>query len=328
MKEIIKKFTEAFGPSGNEENIRNIIIQEVKNYGEYRVDKMGNLIVRKKGKGKKIMFAAHMDEIGLMITHIDEKGFLRFTNVGGLFPTNLLNQRVLLSNGMIGVIGEDERKDFREISPIDKLFIDVGMKNKKEAEKHIKIGDVGVFYRGFNDLGNRFISKALDDRIGCVVLFETIKKVKESLNDLYFVFTVQEELGLRGARTSAYGIEPDYAIAIDVTGTGDTPESTKIPMELGKGTCIKVKDAAMISSRYVREKLIEIAEKKKIPYQLEILMMGTTDAAVIQLNKEGVPSCVLSVPTRYIHSPSELADYSDVQATIDLLYAFSQEKLD
>ncbi len=328
MKDIIKRFTEAFGPSGNEEEIRNLIIQEIKDYGDYKVDKLGNLIVRKKGKGKKIMFAAHMDEIGLMVTHIDEKGFLRFTNVGGLFPTNLLNQRVVFSNGIIGVIGEEPRKDFKEVSGIDKLFIDIGMRDKKDAEKNVKIGEVGVFYRGFDDLGKRFISKALDDRIGCVVLVEALKKIKDSINDLYFVFTVQEELGLRGARTSSYGIEPDYAIAIDVTGTGDIPESPKIPMELGKGTCIKVKDYGMISSRYVREKLVELAEKKKIPYQLEILLMGTTDAAVIQLTKEGVPSGVLSVPTRYIHSPSELADYSDVQATIDLVVAFSQEKLD
>ncbi len=289
---------------------------------------MGNLIVHKEGKGKKIMIAAHMDEIGLMITHIDEKGFLRFTNIGGLFPTNLLHQRIIFSNGIIGVIGEEERKDFKDVTPIERLFIDVGMKDKKEVEKHIRIGDVAVFYRGFDDLGSRFLAKALDDRIGCVVLVETLKRIKEPVNDLYFVFTVQEELGLRGARTSAYGIEPDYAIAIDVTGTGDTPKSPKVPMEIGKGTCIKVKDYGMISSKYVREKLIEIAEKKKIPYQLEILLMGTTDAAVIQLTKEGVPSCVLSVPTRYLHSPSELADYGDVQATIDLLYHFSQERLD
>uniref|UniRef100_A0A7C4Y659 M42 family peptidase n=1 Tax=candidate division WOR-3 bacterium TaxID=2052148 RepID=A0A7C4Y659_UNCW3 len=328
MKDVIKRFTETFGPSGYEEKIREVIINEIKDYADYSVDKLGNLIVRKEGKGKKIMFAAHMDEIGLMVTHIDDKGFLRFTNIGGLFPTNLVNQRVIFSNGLVGVIGEEPRKDFREVSPIDKLFIDIGMPNKKEAEKKIRIGEVGVFYRGFDDLGNRFISKALDDRIGCVVLAEVIKKIKNPLNDLYFVFTVQEELGLRGARTSAFGIDPDYAIAIDVTGTGDIPESPKIPMELGKGTCIKVKDYGMISSRYVREKLIEIAERKKIPYQLEILLMGTTDAAVIQLNKEGVPSGVLSVPTRYVHSPSELADYSDVQATIDLLLAFAQEKLD
>jgi len=327
MKDLIKKLSEAFGPSGNEDEVRDIIKKEVKPYTEsVKVDKLGNLIVRKKGKGKKLMFAAHMDEIGFIVSYIDKKGFLRFSNVGGLFPINLLHQRVMFKNGLVGVVGEEKRKDLKAVSPLDKLYIDIGAKSKEDAEKKVGMGEMAVFSREFRDLGDRVVGKAMDDRIGCVVLIEALKRIKNPVNDLYFVFTVQEEVGLRGARTSAFGIEPDYAIAVDVTGTGDTPEGWKSPLALGNGVAIKVKDRGMIASAYVRDRLVSIAKKKKIPYQLEVLEGGTTDGMVIEITKSGVPTGVLSVPTRYIHSPSELLDMGDVEATVKLLVEFSKER--
>jgi len=326
MKDIIKKLTEVYGPSGDEEKVRNIIKKEVKPYAdEVKVDTLGNLIVRKKGNGKKILFAAHMDEIGFIVSYIDKKGFLRFSPVGGIFPVNILHQRVQFKSGLVGVIGEEKRKSMKDPLELDKMYIDIGAESKEKAEKKIRIGDMAVFKREFEDIGNRVVAKSLDDRIACAVLIETLKTLKKKNNDLFFVFTVQEEVGLRGARTSAFGISPDYAIAVDVTDTGDTPEAERISLTLGKGAAIKVKDWGMITSREVRDRLINLAEKKKIPYQLEIIEGGTTDAMVIEVTKSGVPTGAVSIPTRYIHSPSEMADMRDVEASVKLLKTFAEE---
>jgi len=326
MKNIIKKLTEVYGPSGDEEKVRNIIKKEVKPYAdEVKVDTLGNLIVRKKGNGQRILFAAHMDEIGFIVSYIDKKGFLRFSPVGGIFPVNILHQRVQFKNGLVGVIGEEKRKSMKDPLELDKMYIDIGAESKEKAEKKVRIGDMAVFKREFEDIGDRVVAKSLDDRIACAILIETLKEIRKKNNDLFFVFTVQEEVGLRGARTSAFGISPDYAIAIDVTDTGDTPEAERISLKLGKGAAIKVKDWGMITSREVRDRLINLAEKKKIPYQLEVIEGGTTDAMVIEVTKSGIPTGAVSISTRYVHSPSEMADMRDVKASVKLLKAFAEE---
>jgi endoglucanase len=204
-----------------------------------------------------------------------------------------------------------------------KLYIDIGARNRKEAEKLVPVGSFGCYERVFEDLGKRIIAKALDDRIGCAVLVEVAKRLKKSVkNDTYIVFTVQEEIGLKGARTSSFGIDPDIALAVDVTRTGDTPEATKMAVKLGEGAAIKVMDWGMICDPMIVESLVKTARKNKISYQLEVLEKGTTDATVIQLTKGGVPSGAVSIPSRYIHSASEIVDMDDVEAVVKLIVKF------
>ena len=332
MKRVIKKLTEVFGPSGYEKRVSKIIKGEIKNYVDsLKIDRMGNLIAHIKGKGPKIMVAAHMDEIGVITSYIDKKGFIRFSNVGGFFPVNSLSARIIFENGRIGVIGEERRKSMSDPVEMTKLYIDIGARNRKEAEKLVPVGSFGCYERVFEDLGKRIIAKALDDRIGCAVLVEVAKRLKKTVkNDTYLVFTVQEEIGLKGARTSSFGIDPDIALAVDVTRTGDTPEATKMAVKLGEGAAIKVMDWGMICDPKIIETLVRIARRNKIPYQLEVLERGTTDATVIQLTKGGVPSGAVSIPSRYIHSASEIVDMDDVEAAVKLVVKFlktDQKKL-
>lgn len=335
--ELAKKLCNAYGPAGREDNIRKLIEPEIDNYCQHmEIDRLGNLIAYKPAKSRssgsetkitKIMFCAHMDEIGLIVTHIDRNGFLRFTNVGGLFIDRLISQRVIFEDGTIGVIGMETKPETPKPPRMDNLFIDINAKCKKEAEEKIKIGDIASFYQQAMISNNRMMSKALDDRIGCYCLIEAMKRIDSNLSDLYFVFTVQEEVGLRGARTGAYGIAPDFGIAVDITLTGDIPESRKMSVKLGDGTAIKVKDERFLANPAVNDKLIAYCEEANIPYQLEILERGTTDAAVVQMVKEGVSSGVLSIPTRYIHSTNEVCDLSDVENTIKLLIAVCEKGL-
>ncbi len=325
---LIEELCNAYGPAGREHGVRKLIQKELKKHcPKIHTDRLGNLIARRPAQnaktGEKIMLCAHMDEIGLIVTYIDKKGFLRFTNVGGIFPGRILHQRVVFENGTIGVIGFDRDEGSLktpEKPKLDKMYIDIGAGNRKEAQQMVQIGDIASFYQQAIHISDtRISSKALDDRIGCYCLIEAAKKVKNRKHDLYFVFSVQEEVGLRGARTGAFAIAPNYALAVDVTDTGDTPEAHKMEVALGKGTAIKVKDSWFIANPMIKDKLVKYAKTLKIPYQLEILEMGTTDAAIIQLVREGVMSGVLSIPTRYIHSTNEVCDMNDVKGTIKLL---------
>lgn len=326
--ELLKKLTQTFGPSGNEEMVRELIIKEIRDFvDEINIDPLGNLITRKKGNGKKLMFAAHMDEIGLLVTYIDKDGFLRFSNIGGVSQYYSLFQKVMFKNGVVGVIGYNEKIENMKDLKLDKMYIDIGASNKEEAEKMVNIGDVACFLGEFHTNMNKVSSKALDDRIGCFILMEVIKSIQKHENDLYFVFTVQEELGLRGARTSAYSVDPDYAIAIDVTDTGDTPESKPMALKLGKGPAVKVKDSSIITHPFVRNLMIDTAKENNIPYQLEVLERGGTDSGAIHLTKGGIPSGVLSISTRYIHSPCEMVDMDDVKNGIKLLTLIAEKKL-
>lgn len=317
--EMLKNLTQGFGPSGREEEIRDIIKGYVKDYAdEITDDAMGNLIVRKKGTGKKIMLAAHMDEIGVIVTFIDDNGFLRFSAVGGLNSKELLYSKVSFKNGVIGVIGtEKENKD----KLIPKMYIDIGAKNKEEAKKLVSIGDMATFVGDFYKTGDAVISKAIDNRVGCYVLIEALKKA-ESDNDLYFVFTTQEEVGLRGAKTSAYAINPDYAVAVDVTDTGDTPNCEEMAVKMGAGVAVKVMDRSVLCDSTVRTNLIESAKKAGVPYQLEVMTDGGTDAGAISGTRSGVKTGGLSIPTRYIHSPSEMASVDDIEGSIKTLLEF------
>ncbi|MGQ9608176.1 MAG: M42 family metallopeptidase [bacterium] len=327
MKDLIKRLTEEYGPSGAERKVANIIKEEITPFvDEVKIDKLGSVIARKKGLGVKVMLAAHIDEIGLIVTHIDKDGFLRFDTVGGVATFRLTGLRVVFSNGQVGVI-DVEKVDNIANAGIDKLFIDIGAKSKEDAQSKVSIGDFAVFRQDFVDLGDRVIAKALDDRIGCAILIETAKCLKDSPNDVYFVFTVQEEVGLRGATASAFAVDPDVGIAVDVTRTGDMPESMTMEVSLGKGPAIKVKDSGIISNPKVRQLLIDTAKDSGIPYQMEILLGGATDASSIERTRSGVPSGVISVPTRHLHTPSEMVDVNDVEGCVRLLTAVLEKDL-
>ncbi len=329
MKALIKKLTEAFGPSGYEKQARTIIKKEIRKYVDnITVDKLGNLITHIKGKGPRLMFAAHMDEIGIVTSFIDKNGFIRFSNVGGFFPIHSLTARIRFENGSIGIIGEERRKSMNDPIEMKKLYIDIGARNKSEAESLIPVGSFGSYERGFEDLGKRIVAKALDDRIGCAVLIESARRMKKKAqNDVYMVFTVQEEVGLKGARTSAFGVEPDLAIAIDVTGTGDTPEGVKMAVKLGGGAAIKVKDRGIVCDPRIVKKLTSLARQKRIRHQKEVLERGTTDATAIQLTRGGIPAGAISIPSRYVHSASEMVDIDDVEAAVKLVTAFCKQNL-
>ncbi|MBM7624491.1 M42 family metallopeptidase [Sporohalobacter salinus] len=329
MKEVIKRLTEAYGPSGHENEVTELIKSEIESeVDEIRIDKLGNLIALKEGKSnKKVMLAAHMDEIGLITTHIDEDGFVRFSNVGGISPYILLGERVVFGNGLEGVIGKEKLDSIKELE-FSKMYIDVGLDSKEAVKEQINIGDVATYKRDFSNLGDKLLAKSLDDRIGCALLIEVIKNVSNLANDTYFVFTVQEEVGIRGAQTSAFGINPDLGLAIDVTRTGDTPEARKMAVSLGEGPAIKVKDRSVITHPKVKDLMVSVAEREEIPYQLEVLEFGGTDAGSIHLTRGGVPTGVLSIPARYIHTPSELVDYDDVKNGVKLLNSFLQETIE
>jgi endoglucanase len=329
MKSLIKKLVEAVGPSGYETKIREVIKNEIEKYAdEIQTDAMGNLIVRKGRKsesGLKIMLSAHMDEIGLMVTHVDKNGFARFTTIGGVRPHNCLGGRVRFLNGVAGVIGGEKLENLNHVHAIESMFIDVGAKSSEDCP--IKIGDVAAFDRPFEDLGNRLIAKSMDDRISVAVLIDVLKKVKSSPHELYFVFSTQEEVGLRGATTAAYGIDPDLGIAVDVTTTGDTPRGTLMDVNLGEGPAIKIKDGGMLSDPRLVEVMVQCAKQQKIPYQLEILLGGTTDAKAMQITKAGMPASCVSIPTRYVHSPSEMVDFNDVENAVKLLTKLLSEPI-
>lgn len=322
---LLENLTQINSVSGNEEEIREYISKEAKKYcDELTVDSMGNLIAHKKGGGKKMMFAAHMDEIGVIAASIDDNGFIRFAAVGGLNTRNLVNLRVRFNNGTEGVIGAKE-ETFKDKPALSKLYIDIGAANKEEAEKRVSVGDTAAFAGGFTACGGRVVSKALDNRAGCAVLLQAMSEIKKCQNDLYFVFTVQEEVGLRGAKTAAFAIEPDVAVAVDVTDTGDTPDAPAMAVKLGGGAAVKVMDRSIMCDAEVRAKMIETAKKNKIPYQLEIMTDGGTDAGAIHLTRAGVKTGGISVPTRYIHSPSEMADTNDIENCVKLICEFATD---
>jgi endoglucanase len=336
VKELLRKLSNAHGVSGSEGSVVSIIKRELKGHvDEISEDTMGNLIAKKKGNAFKVMLAAHMDEIGLMVKFIDEKGFLRFVALGGWYAPTLYNQRVVLHGtkgqcyGVIGgkpphMMDEEERKKGVKV---DDMFIDVGACNRDEVSRlGIEVGTPVTIDREFTELANdRVTGKAFDNRAGVALLIKTMQKL-DSPFTVYGVFTVQEEVGLKGARTSAFTIDPDCAIATDVTIPGDHPgiEMKDAAVEMGKGPVITIVDSSgrgLIASRKMVAWLRDVADAKGINVQMEVGSGGTTDATAIHLNKGGVPSTTISPPTRYIHSPVEVLDIRDIEAAVELLVA-------
>ena len=318
--EFLRKLVTAFGPSGNEDEVAEIIINEIKDYvDDVKIDRLGNVVAHKEGTGiAKVMTTAHMDQIGIMITAVDKNGYIWFTNVGYVDPYVVLSHNVKFKNGTIGTIWREEKNEIKNLK-LSNLYIDIGAKDLEDAIKKVNVGDFGVFVSNFEVLGDRVSSGALDNRIGCYVLVETIKKMKKPVADVYFVFTVQEETYISGAVTSAYAIEPDGAIVVDVTDTGDTPECNRMSVKMGEGCTIKVMDRGLITHPKIKKHLTSIADKNNIKYQFEVLEIGTTDGSVIHTTRAGVLTGAISIPSRYIHSTQEMIDMKDVEGAIKLL---------
>jgi putative aminopeptidase FrvX len=334
IKSLLEKLSNAHGISGWEGSIQEIVKDEITPYvDEVRVDKLGNLIATKKGEKPSIMIDAHADEIGLMVKHMDEKGFIRFLRIGGWFDQTLLNQRVIIhtsSGPIVGVIGskpphvmkEEERKKVVEARD---MFIDIGCSCQGDVEKlGIRPGTPISIDRTFTSLqGDSVTGKAFDNRAGLIIMIEALKRTK-SKSTIYAVAAVQEEVGLKGAKIAAFGLDPDLAIAADVTIPGDHPgiEMKDAPIEMGKGPVLVLADASgrgILATPQVVEWLMGTAMEFEIPVQLEASDGGTTDATAIHLTRSGIPTGVISVATRYIHSPVEVLSISDIDKAAELM---------
>lgn len=319
--ELMKKLSDCFSPSGREKNVREMIIEEIKDFAdEIKVDVLGNVIARKKGNGKKILFSAHMDQIGLIITHVDEKGFLRFSNVGGVHAKEIIGLRMVFDNGLEGVVCSEKIEDNEKVT-MSKLFLDVASTQKDFVKNNFRVGDMCVFKSEYYETEDCVMCKAADDRIGCYILIEALKNHFKTENDVYYVFSVQEEVGCRGAQTAGYSINPDLAIALDVTATGDTEDGIKMDVKLGEGAAIKIMDKSIITHPEVKDLLTDLAIENNIKYQYEVLEFGGTDAGPIHTSREGVPSGVISIPTRNLHSSGEIFNKADVLECIKLVQA-------
>ncbi|MDD3621205.1 MAG: M42 family metallopeptidase [Methanofollis sp.] len=343
MKELLKKLSNAHGISGSEGSVAEVIRAEVAPFvDEIREDSMGNLIAVKKGDDFSVLLAAHMDEIGAMVKYVDEKGFVRFVTIGGWYDPTLYAQRVVLhgtKGPVYGVVGGKpphvmKEEDRKRPPKVDDMFIDIGATSAEDAAAlGIEVGTPVSIDREFRPLANtRMTGKAFDNRAGCAMLIETLKKV-ESPHTIYGVFTVQEEVGLKGAKTVAYSLNPDCAIATDTTIPGDHPgiEKKDASLEMGAGPVITIVDSngrGLIANRKVVAWLRQAAEAKEIPYQLEVGKGGTTDATSIHLERGGIPATTLSIPTRYIHSPVEVLDLADIENGAALLVEALKSKPD
>ena len=328
MLNLMKQLVAPRAVSGFEKIISDKILPLIAPYADkVWSDAMGNLIAYQKGTSdtpRKIMLCAHMDEIGFMVTHVDDNGFIRITPIGGINPVAAAYANVTFASGVKGIMIPETGTKPADLK-VDKLYVDIGAKDKKEAERKVKIGDVCALEGGFTRLlGRRIAGRPLDDRIGCAVLLKIAEALKDNraADDVYFVFSVQEEVGVRGAKTATFGIMPDIGIAYDVTSTGDTVGAKPMACAVGGGAAIKVKDASVLCDKDLVDELSSVAKENDIKHQLEILITGGTDTSSMQMTGAGCRAVALSVPTRYLHSGVEMLDLADAQACVDLTLAF------
>lgn len=321
MTELLQKLCLIDGTSGDEGAVRDFVISQIKDCCEYSVDNLGNIIAFKKGKNrptKKVLIDAHLDEVGLIITSIEQNGFLRFKAVGGIDTAALLLRRVLIGGKIFGVIGSkavhlcssDERK---KLPSADSLYIDIGAKSEDEAREFVAEGDRAVMCSDFTVSGDKILTKALDDRVGCAIIIELLKGTPEY--DFYATFSVQEEVGLRGARVAAYSVNPDAAVVIDGTTAADIADvpNSKQVCRLGSGAVVSFMDGA---TSYDRD-YYKAALNSPASTQSKCAVAGGNNAGAIHLNRDGVRTVALSVPCRYIHTSGSVADIKDIIATLD-----------
>ncbi len=330
---LLKRLSEASGVSSREDEVRDIIRGELYGVADITCDVLGNLIAIKPGREDmpRLMLCAHMDEVGLMITYIEDNGILRFEPVGGIDQRVLVSKAVRIGKDRIpGVIGAkaihlqepDERK---QVLRLPQLYIDIGAKDRKTAEGMVNIGDYAVFDTEFEELGQGIIKgKAFDDRIGCWILIKAMKRLASSELNIYALFSAQEEVGTRGAGSAAYAIEPDLALVLEGTTASDVPDVDEALYStiVGKGPAITIMDRSFIAHPIIRERLEAVAIEHKIPYQVRRLTGGGTDAGKIHLTRGGIPTGAISIPCRYIHSPAAIASMKDAEAAVELVVRF------
>lgn len=336
MISLIKKLSEINGVSGDETRVCDFIISQIKDSGaEYKIDNLGNLIVLKKGKfapKNKVMLASHMDEVGFIINYIEDSGLLRFTAVGGVDPRVVLGRRVRIGdNSVLGVVGftpihllKDDAKS--KAVPIDELYIDIGAKDKAQAEEYVSLGDMATFESEFVKFGDGFIKgKALDDRAGCAIMIDMINS--ELLYDTYFTFNVQEEVGLRGATASAYSVSPDYAIVIETTTACDISgvAKDKEVCNLKAGPVISFMDRSTIYDRGLYKMAFDIAKENNIKIQPKRMVAGGNEAGIIHKSAGGVKTLAVSMPCRYLHSASCVLNEQDIKETSKLIFKLAEK---
>ncbi len=335
--EFLKRLCEAHGISGREDAVRAIVRREMKSHvDEIRVDSLGNIICVKKGKGKsprpRMMLSGHIDEIGFIVNFVEKEGWLRFLPVGGWSTRNLISQRVIVHTragkqyrGVIGTkpVHAMTVADTKKVPEFTDLYIDTGLSKKKACAAFAE-GDWVTMDRDFVELGDCLVSKAFDDRVGAFVVFEAVKAARNPQVDIYAVGSVQEEVGLRGAQVSAFAIEPDIAVAVDITIACDTPGSVahRKVSSLGDGVAITIMDSSLICSPKLVDFFVDVAKKNRIKYQMEIMPRGGTDAGAMQRVHAGCPAITISIPTRYVHSPVEMLHKRDVKAAVKLVTKF------
>ena len=334
MFNLTKKICKTLSVSGREQAVCGVIAEEIAPYVDsVSTDALGNLIAFKAGNAenkKKLMFAAHVDEIGFIVTYIEENGFIRFHTLGGINFVSAAFTQVVFENGVRGILVPEAGVGGNDLRQ-EKFVVDIGAKNRKEAQRKVKIGDTFAVASDFIKLmGSRASGRPLDDRIGAVVLIEAAKRLAERgscANDTYFVFTVQEEVGCRGSKTSAFAIQPDVGVALDVTATGDAQGAGKMAISLGDGAAIKIKDSSVVCDRGLVDKMISLAKTNRVRYQLEILSGGGTDTSSMQQAAGGAVAGCISIPTRYIHSSVETIDMADVEECVKLTQALCEADL-
>lgn len=336
LLDALATFVPVWGPSGREDAVRRAIVGWLARHAPavevVRVDALGNLVTRvpaAAGPGQRaprLLMAAHMDEIGVIVTHVDAGGFVRFGPVGGLPLPDLVGWRVRFESGLEGTIDVEAaaRKGQPPPAPtFDSLYIDVGAADR--AACPVGVGDAAVLGGGLGwlDGGRRAIAPNLDNRAGCAALAEALRRLSlaSPAAEVFGVFTVQEEIGLRGAQTAGFGVPADVVVAVDITGAGDLPGAAPLALSLGAGAAVKLGDAGMISHRGVADWLLALAASHAIPTQREVLPGGTTDAAALQVARAGVPAGAVSIPTRHAHRPGQIADLGDLEAATALLTA-------
>ncbi len=329
LLELIQTLNAAHGPSGDEGGIREKLAELARPLAdEISTDAMGNLIVRKLGSGPRVMLCAHMDSIGFIVTHVEENGFLRVGRLGGISPKEAAYTPVRFSGGVRGVIVPEEKADFGKLK-LDECYVDIGAKDRETALKAVAVGDTLIYDSPCFTNQGKVVSPYLDNRISCAILLKVLEEMELCPNDLYVVFTVQEEVGLRGAKPAAWAVDPDYAVVVDVTDVDDTPGSEKCgTVRLGKGPAIKIMDSSVICHPDMIQKLESQAKALDMPTQRDIMRAGGTDAGVMHTTRIGVRTGGVSVPCRYIHTPVEMADLQDTRDCAKLLCAFVQSKLE
>jgi len=331
MRDLLKRLTDACGVSGDEQQVADILLDEARSLAdECFQDALGNVIVFKQGTGahkKRVMVSAHMDEIGFAVMAVNDKGFIRVRNLGGVPLQASVMNKLRFRHGAVGLIQTElALGDLKEAT---QLYVDIGAVSKEDALKYVSIGESACYAECYAELPNqRATNKAMDDRVGCYIAIESLKRMKEVYNDVYFVFSVQEEVGIRGARVAAARINPDAGIAVDITGSSDTPGSGDGNLVMGRGAAIKVMDGSVICDRYLIDAMMETAKDHGIRYQMEVLSAGGTDASAINQSNFGVRAGGISIPTRYGHGTNSMVDLSDVDSCIDLLTRFLDRKLD